>query len=102
MGARNEFAISKALSKADVGITTTPIDLAEKSGTVLAIRMHQLPIISVAKSWKPKKNIIVNHSADILAFNGRNFEKVIELKTNTSQRNSLNYVANLYLDVFNK
>jgi len=43
--------ISEELSKADIGLTTTPLALVEKSGTVAAMWQHGLPVISVAKPW---------------------------------------------------
>jgi hypothetical protein len=32
---------------ADLGVTTTPILLAEKSGTVAAMQEHELPVLCI-------------------------------------------------------
>ncbi|WP_207534022.1 hypothetical protein [Desertivirga arenae] len=53
--------ISKVLSKASLGITTTPMALVEKSGTVAAMQAHQLPVLCVSMNWQPRgiKNLQV-------------------------------------------
>lgn len=54
--------ISEYISKSDLGISTTPYYLAEKSGTVAAFLDHQLPVICVARDWTPtfKKKLVNN------------------------------------------
>lgn len=52
--------ISHVLQDASFGITTNPIFVVEKSGTVAAMREHNLPIIIVAENTKPKRNISLN------------------------------------------
>ncbi|WP_156027117.1 hypothetical protein [Sporocytophaga myxococcoides] len=46
--------ISEYLHEADLGISTTPYFLVEKSGTVAAMLSHSLPVLCVARSWSPK------------------------------------------------
>ena len=58
-GTQNEDAISKLLSVANIGLTTTPHILTEKSGSVAAMQEHQLPVICIAREWVPK-NININ------------------------------------------
>lgn len=59
LGELLEECISKVLNSATFGITTTPVALIEKSGTVAAMQEHHLPVICVSRSWQPKgiKNI---------------------------------------------
>jgi hypothetical protein len=46
--------ISKLLVCASFGISTTPLALIEKSGSVAAMLEHSLPVINVAASWVPR------------------------------------------------
>jgi hypothetical protein len=54
MGEQSPRVISKVLHSANIGISTTPIQLAEKSGSVAAMREHQLPILCVSRAWKAR------------------------------------------------
>jgi hypothetical protein len=54
MGEQPPKVISKILHSASIGISTTPIQLAEKSGSVAAMREHQLPVLCVSRSWKAR------------------------------------------------
>jgi len=47
-------SISHVLSNASIGISTTPVALAEKSGSIAAMSRHGLPVICVSKSWRAK------------------------------------------------
>ena len=47
-------SISQVLSNASIGISTTPVALAEKSGSIAAMSRHGLPVICVSKSWRVK------------------------------------------------
>jgi len=54
MGEQSPMMISKILHSASIGISTTPIQLAEKSGSVAAMREHQLPVLCVSRTWKAR------------------------------------------------
>jgi len=54
LGEQPIFTISKTLQNADIGISTTPVILAEKSGTVAAMQEHGLPVLCVARAWSVK------------------------------------------------
>lgn len=43
--------VSRLLLEADIGIITTPIALAEKSGAFAAMREHGLPVIALTNPW---------------------------------------------------
>ncbi|UOG75798.1 hypothetical protein MTX78_04180 [Hymenobacter tibetensis] len=53
LGEQAEEEISQALSSATIGLSTTVLPLAEKSGTVAAMREHGLPVLCIAKPWEP-------------------------------------------------
>lgn len=50
--------VSALLQLSDIGITTYPVSLIEKSGTVAAMLAHGLPVVSVSKPWIPRWNKI--------------------------------------------
>lgn len=51
-GETAETEISEILSGSDIGLTTTPAVLVEKSGTVAAMREHKLPVLCVSRRWE--------------------------------------------------
>ncbi len=98
MGEQSPMTISKVLHSASIGISTTPIQLAEKSGSVAAMREHQLPVLCVSRTWKARgtKNLtppesIVEYESGKLeeclanAFKGKYiFNKISEVSNSLS------------------
>ncbi len=54
MGELPELELSKVLSRADFGITTTVLGKVEKSGSVAAMKDHGLKVICVAAAWQSR------------------------------------------------
>lgn len=74
-GEQPESEISEILLNANVGITTNPLALAEKSGTVAAMLDHGLPVICVSKAWKQRhQKIDVTQSEGITEYKKGNIE----------------------------
>lgn len=63
---QSEECISNILNDASVGITTTPLALTDKSGSVAAMRAHNLPVLCVARAWTPRgvKNYKVSENIE--------------------------------------
>jgi hypothetical protein len=61
LGELNEGEISKQLSEADYGISTTPYTISEKSGAIAAMKEHGLNVLCVSKEWNDNDNVIINH-----------------------------------------
>jgi hypothetical protein len=61
IGEQPEDRISAELKCADIGITTTPVFITDKSGSFAAMREHGLPVISVSRVWHARgvKKIII-------------------------------------------
>ncbi|MDB5287267.1 MAG: hypothetical protein JWR05_2216 [Mucilaginibacter sp.] len=51
IGKQPAECISAELKSADIGITTTPVFITDKSGSFAAMREHGLPVISVSRLW---------------------------------------------------
>ncbi|SFD29960.1 Glycosyltransferase involved in cell wall bisynthesis [Algibacter lectus] len=64
-GKLSEHDISNYLSITDIGITTTPYVLVEKSGTVAAMMQHDLNVICVARDWNVEA-CKINHSTNLI------------------------------------
>ncbi|MUP45422.1 glycosyltransferase family 1 protein [Gramella sp. BOM4] len=60
-----EKEISRKLSICDLGITSTPYNLVEKSGTVAAMIEHQLGVICIGADWIPKNLKIENFTSPV-------------------------------------
>jgi hypothetical protein len=54
LGEQNEEIISKRLSSATFGLSTTTYAMIEKSGTVAAMIEHYLPVLCIARLWTKK------------------------------------------------
>jgi hypothetical protein len=55
LGEQPLACISKVLSEATIGLSTSALAMIDKSGTVAAMLAHKLPVICVAKPWKPRR-----------------------------------------------
>lgn len=77
-GEQSNSTISHLLMSATYGITTTPYLLIEKSGTVAAMRHHDLPVICVAPPWHPGCEVHHNIS-NTIEYIGTNLEECLRL-----------------------
>lgn len=89
--------ISDELRKANIGITTTPYLLVEKSGTVAAMQEHNLKVICVAKSWDPKSKFNVNSPKGIQLYQKGNLTSCIDLNNRFNKYN-IKDIAALFAD----
>lgn len=90
--------ISTHLSSCKYGISTTPYILSQKSGTLVAILEHQLPVLIVSRNWKVKDF----HQKKIQnVLNYENKETVKEFLENNfivANKNNLEFVASNFLN----
>ncbi len=98
LGEQSEENIFRALQMANIGITTTPIYLADKSGTTISMKDHNLPIISVSKKWRPKNGLKIDFHEDVMEYEKGNFSKFLELKYNQSGRHNIRGVVKKYIN----
>jgi hypothetical protein len=52
LGEKSSTCISKIFNQSALGISSTPMALVEKSGSIAAMREHGLPILCVSCPWK--------------------------------------------------
>jgi hypothetical protein len=68
-GEQSQEFISNLLSSATAGLSTTPLSLIGKSGTVAAMLEHGLNVLCISRNWKPSGK-----------FSGEKLEGIIEYK----------------------
>ncbi|MEO6257731.1 MAG: hypothetical protein ABIO82_03515 [Ginsengibacter sp.] len=101
LGEQSFETISEILSSAALGITTNPLELVEKSGSVAAMIEHGLPVLSVSKSWQAPKKIATKNPGGVLPFNLTNLQLSLEnrnqvaLKINTAKSVAEQFVHDL-------
>jgi len=98
LGEQPSTEISKVLSEATWGISTTPMLLAEKSGTVAAMLEHELSVIIVARPW-----IVNGFSEDfsnnnILEYLSGNLSQILDNKTQNKKYNTLAETTNTLIN----
>lgn len=92
LGEQSAECISKVLSSASHGITTTPPALLEKSGSVAAMLEHNLPVICVARSWQPKRIKNRSLSFGLSVYQNGNLVSILKNKPSISA-NTVSEVA---------
>jgi hypothetical protein len=98
LGEQPSQKISEVLSKADLGITTTPFLLAEKSGTVAAMQEHGLPVLCVCTLWKVKDFPTGYIPIGIQLFEGEELAFYLANKSESSVVNSVSNISNQFLN----
>ncbi|HKH60662.1 MAG TPA: hypothetical protein VKA49_07515 [Flavitalea sp.] len=77
--------ISEILFNSSMGITTTPVALLQKSGSVAAMLEHGLPVICIRESWKSKGYQQTDVSPGIIEYQKGQFEQYLLIKTFSSK-----------------
>jgi hypothetical protein len=93
LGEQPPKVISRVLSNATIGVSTTPAALIEKSGTVAAMREHGLPVLNVSRSWQPRGVFNLELPDDIFEYKSGNLETFLVLKTKSKGYNHVSDVA---------
>ena len=73
--------ISEILFNSSMGITTTPVALLQKSGSVAAMLEHGLPVICIRESWKSTGYQQTNVSPRIIQYKKGQFEQYLLIRT---------------------
>jgi hypothetical protein len=83
MGEQPAESISALLSSATIGLSTTPIALAEKSGTIAAMREHGLPVLCIRESWNARGIEGLPSMPGVAEYQPGNFKDFRESSTET-------------------
>jgi hypothetical protein len=98
LGEQQVQKISETLSNADLGITTTPLLLTEKSGTVTAMIEHGLPILCISKLWQVVGFSEKDTSIRIQFFKEINLEKYLIQKKAEGIANSISKISKQFIN----
>jgi hypothetical protein len=90
--------ISELLGNASVGISTTPIALADKSSAIMVMREHGLTVVCVSMPWQPRGVLNLEPLPGIIEYRKGNLELCLSGKSDLSIVNSLPEVSNLFID----
>ncbi|WP_207423414.1 hypothetical protein [Desertivirga brevis] len=91
--------ISKVLSKASLGLSTNPIALVEKSGTVAAMQAHGLPVLCVAMNYQPRGVSDLKVPAGIWEYQNGGLEKFLNSRKDVWISNGVSDVSNQLIEV---
>lgn len=100
LGEQPPESISHILLNSTIGIITTPLYLIEKSGSAAALRLHQTPIINVAKPWLPKRYFKYDIQKDVFVYTNGNFSSIeninfFKVETNAVSKVAQNFISSL-------
>lgn len=100
LGTKDEHEISEVLSTASFGLSSTPLYVIEKSGTVAAMRQHGLKVICVAREWVPTLEIELELPRGIYKYTAGCLKGILSDKINVNPGHTLSEVADqLILDL---
>lgn len=78
LGEQSPAQISTVLSKSSIGLSTTPVALAGKSGAIAAMHAHGLPVFSVAAPWYPRQAHTLPQAVGVTTYSVGNLEEAME------------------------
>jgi len=97
LGEQSPEYISKTLSSASIGLSTTPIALAEKSGTIAAMTEHGLNVICITYPWKVK-GIDIKAPDGIVEYRIGRLKELFNQLSNDPPINSVSTIASQLME----
>lgn len=98
MGEQSTKVISDLLLSADIGISTCAPPMIDKSGTVVAMLEHNLPVICIGHRWQPRQVQMPDKPHGILDFYKGCIEDCLMVPKNTAAQFSSKAAANRLLE----
>lgn len=98
LGEKPTQYISEILSKSTLGISTTPSALLGKSGSVAAMREHELPVICVSSPWLPKRNKILNLPGGIGVYKKGNLKSLFIQNSSNLPDNNISLISTQFIN----
>ena len=98
LGKLSEKRISEILTEAEFGIFTTPLSLAEKSGSVAAMREHGVHLMAVSRDRAYRGIGTIKNLYGISAFDGGSLHDFFNGEKDFSYSPSLAGTANQFVD----
>jgi hypothetical protein len=98
LGQQSADNISKVLREATIGISTTPVALLGKSGSVAAMLEHQLPVICVPCLWEPPNFINLEIPEGIAVYKQGNLEEILNTDLNFGASINIENISKQFID----
>ncbi len=98
LGEQSPKLISKVLSNATFGISTTPAFLIDKSGSVAAMREHGLNILCVSRAWHPRGITSLNLPSGVVQYKRGEIAQFIKGNFNSHRSNNITDIANQFVN----
>ena len=92
--------VSRNLSSSTLGITTTPIALAEKSGTIAAMKEHGLKVLCVSLPWQERHSLRFAAPVGIMEYNGYNINEILNCKIKLPVNSPIKKIAKQLVEDF--
>ena len=93
LGEQPPEVISRILTEASLGVSTTPAALIGKSGTVAAMLEHGLPVLSVSQPWRTGKLSALKIPEWVYVYSPGNFAKYLKPKPSVAPINNVSNIA---------
>jgi hypothetical protein len=101
LGEQAPEKISEVLDNATFGITTTPFLLIQKSGTVISMREHGLPVICISREFTPRGEFAKQTLPGVMEYVPGNLESCFASRGKQAASNSVRSVANQLIESLN-
>lgn len=101
LGVLDVESLSDLMNDCDIGISTTPFQLYEKSGSVAAMFKHGLPVLNVAVSWDPEIEIQLNVDEPITEYKPGMLSAWLLQLHKPGRKNRLENIAHQFADDLN-
>jgi glycosyltransferase involved in cell wall biosynthesis len=102
LGEQSPKIISQTLSNASIGISTSSIAYIEKSGSVVAMIEHGIPVICIAKSKQLLDMQYIAPPYGILEYKTGNLEECLNMQFDLPEINIISQVSNSMEEAFEK
>ena len=96
-GEQSPESISTILSSSSIGISTTPIALIEKSGSVAAMREHGLPVICVRERWKARGIMCITPLEGVAEYKLGNLKELLCTEKSVATNSVLSTVGTKFI-----
>ena len=101
VGWQSSQDIVSSLSSSDFGITTTPYPLVDKSGSVAVMQTIGIPVICVARTWKPRVKDLISVTSMVHEYKEGNlkyiFQKIKEIDSSSQNLRHIETIAQQFL-----
>lgn len=99
LGEQSPAQISAALNQSSIGLSTTPVVLAGKSGSIAAMHAHGLPVLCVAAPWQPRRVHTLPQIAGVTTYTIDHLEEAIDYQLSAPPaRPTINDIAAQFVD----